>query len=624
MVTMTQGRINESTKLHVLSLAVLLAATLVAYASVFGHTFAVNLDDGVYVLRNQIIRGFTWDHVRVALARPYFGNYAPLHILSYMLDYTLWGLKPAGYLLANVLLHYLNGVLIYLLLFRISGRKRWGFVGAFIFLLHPVQVESVAWVSQRKNVLAMFFFLASFHFYLSYRTGGAKRRGLAYVLSVISFILSLLSKSVTVILPLVLFLYDLCYLEKQDRKRWLVDKVPYGIAAAAIAVVTIISQSPEFGGGRISYHGGSPVITFLTMLTVWPRYLRLLFYPTALSVIYYLPVKTGLDLSVLLSGLLVVLLGVAGVFLYRSKRKLSFWFFVFFIGFLPVSQIVPLVTLMNDRYMYFPMLGASAFLGSLCLTATERLPGYRRKAALAVLCVALLLLPWLSRERVSVWQNDLTLWTDTVGKCPDSEDAWYNLGRSYYDAGQMDNALDAYLRALSINPSAKDTLNNVGGIYMQKGHLLKARSFLLEALRVDPYYFEGLLNLGVNFYRSGEFEQAELTLKKALALRPRSAQVFLSLGDVYSKTNRLEMASECYRRAVALGAKGANVAFSWACVEARRGNSDGAIRLLESAFQLGYRDLETIEKDPDLKSLFSVPEFRHLLYRYFGEKAGNP
>jgi len=621
-----QAWINKNIRDHALSLAVLVAVTLVVYAPALGHHFLINLDDGVYVVRNEIIRGFTWDHVRVALARPYFANYAPLHILSYMLDYTFWGLKPAGFLLANVLLHYLNGVLIYFLLFRISGRKRWGFVGAFIFLLHPVQVESVAWVSQRKNVLAMFFFLASFHFYLSYRTRGAKRSGLAYVLSVISFILSLLSKSVTVILPLVLFLYDLCTLERQDRKRWLVDKVPYGIAAAAIAVVTIISQSPEFGGGRISYHGGSPVITFLTILTVLPRYLRLLFYPTptALSVLYYLPVKTGLDLPVLGSGLLVVLLGVAGVFLYRLKRKLSFWFFVFFIGFLPVSQIVPLVTLMNDRYMYFPMLGASAFLGSLCLTALEHLQAYRQKGALAVLCVVLLLLPWFSRERVPVWQNDLTLWTDTVGKFPDSEDAWYNLGRSYYDAGQMDNALDAYLRALSINPSAKDTLNNVGNIYMQKGHFLKARPFLLEALRVDPYYFEGLLNLGGNFCRTGEFEQAELTLRKALAIRPRSAQVFLSLGEVYSKTNRLEMASECYRRAVALGARGATIAFSWACVEARRGNSGGAIKLLESAFQLGYRDLESLKKDPDLKSLFLLPEFQHLLYTYFGERAGNP
>lgn len=621
---MTQRRMKEPTKLHILPLGVLLAATLVAYTSVFGHKFVVNLDDGVYVVGNEIIRGFSWSHAKVAFTRPYFGNYAPLHIVSYMLDYTFWGLKPAGFLITNVLLHYLNGFLIYLLLFRISGRMRLGFVAAFIFLSHPVQVESVAWVSQRKNVLAMFFFLASFHFYLSYRSEEAKRRGLAYLLSVISFILSLLSKSVTVILPLVLFLYDLCYPEKEDRKRWLVDKVPYGVVAAAIAVVTIISQSPEFGGGRAAYHGGSPVITFLTMLTVLPRYLRLLFYPTTLSVLYYLPLKTGLDLSILLSGLLAVLLGAAGVFLYRLKRNLSFWFFVFFIGFLPVSQIIPLVTLMNDRYMYFPMLGASAFLGSLFLSAMERLRGYRQKVGLAALCVVLLLLPLLSRERVSVWRNDLTLWTDTLSKCPDSEDAWYNLGRSYYDAGQMDNALGAYLRALSINPSAKDTLNNVGDIYMQKGHLLKARPFLLEALRVDPYYFEGLLNLGVNFYRSGEFEQAESTLRKALALRPRSAQVFLFLGDVYSKTNRLEMASECYRRAVALGAKGANVAFSWACVEAKRGNSDGALKLLEFAFQLGYRDTESLKKDPDLKSLFPLPEFQHLMRRYFGDRVGNP
>ncbi len=619
-----QERMNRSTELHILSLAVLFVATLVVYASTFGHGFVINLDDSVYVVGNQIIRGFSWSHVKVTFTRPYFGNYAPLHIVSYMLDYTLWGLKPAGFLLTNVLFHYLNGLLIYLLLFRISGRRRWGFLGAFIFLLHPVQVESVAWVSQRKNVLAMFFFLASFHFYLSYRREEAKRRSFFYAFSVIFFILSLLSKSVTVILPVVLFLYDLCYLQRHERKRWLVDKVPYGIATATIAVVTIISQSPEFGGGRIPYHGGSPIFTFFTMLTVLPRYLGLLFYPTSLSVLYYPPLKTEvLDLAVLWSGLLLFLLGIAGVLLYRLKRDLSFWFVLFFIGFLPVSQIVPLVTLMNDRYMYFPMLGASAFLGFLPLTAMGHLRGSRQKVAFVALCTVLLLLPWLSRERVSVWRNDLTLWADTVNKWPDSEDAWYNLGRSYYDAGLVDNALDAYLRALSINPSAKDVLNNIGAIYMEKGDILKARPFLLEALRFDPRYFEGLLNLGLNYYKSGEFEEAELTLRKALALRPQSAQALLSLGHLYFRTNRLEMASECYRKAVSLGVQNANVEFSRACVEARRGNSGEALKLLESALRLGYRDLESLKRNSDLNSLFSLPEFKHLVNRFSGERIGD-
>jgi Flp pilus assembly protein TadD len=602
--------------------AVLLAATFAVYASALGHDFLINLDDGNYVVGNEAIRGLTWEHLKDAFTRFYVGNYAPLHIISYMADYTLWGLRPAGFLFTNVLLHALNGLLFYFLLERMSGRKLWGFLAAFIFLFHPVQVESVAWISQRKNLLALFFFLAAFHSYLSYRTKGAGQGRLYYALSVATFILSLLSKSVAVILPLVLFLYDLCYLRKDERKSWLVDKIPYGIAAAAMAVVTIVSQSHELGGGRVSYYGGSPLYTALTMPTVFVRYLALLLWPAHLSVLYLPPLKTGIDAAVLSSGFVLVLLAVLGWLLYRRKRAFSFWFALFFIGFLPVSQIVPLVTLMNDRYMYFPMLGAAAFFSATALAVIDRLSGYWRILAAGALWLLLLLLPWRSWERLAVWRNDVTLWTDTVAKEPDSEDAWYNLGKSYYDAGQKDSALAAYSRALVINPAAKDVLNNIGGIYMEKGEILTARPFLVEAVTYDPEYFNGLLNLGTNYFLSGEFQNAEMTFQKALALRPRSARVLSSLGDVYLSMRKLDRADEYYEKAVQLGGRNANLEFNRARVEALRGRSGEALKLLESALHLGYRDLENIRKDSALDSLRALPDFKRLMHAFLSEGGG--
>jgi Flp pilus assembly protein TadD len=619
---MKQAFIREKIQPHMLPAAVLLAATFAVYASALGHDFLINLDDGNYVVGNEAIRGLTWEHLKDAFTRFYVGNYAPLHIISYMADYTLWGLRPAGFLFTNVLLHALNGLLFYFLLERMSGRKLWGFLAAFIFLFHPVQVESVAWISQRKNLLALFFFLAAFHSYLSYRTKGAGQGRLYYALSVATFILSLLSKSVAVILPLVLFLYDLCYLRKDERKSWLVDKIPYGIAAAAMAVVTIVSQSHELGGGRVSYYGGSPLYTALTMPTVFVRYLALLLWPAHLSVLYLPPLKTGIDAAVLSSGLVLVLLAVLGWVLYRRKRAFSFWFALFFIGFLPVSQIVPLVTLMNDRYMYFPMLGAAAFFSATALAVIDRLSGYWRILAAGALWLLLLLLPWRSWERLAVWRNDVTLWTDTVAKEPDSEDAWYNLGKSYYDAGQKDSALAAYSRALVINPAAKDVLNNIGGIYMEKGEILTARPFLVEAVTYDPEYFNGLLNLGTNYFLSGEFQNAEMTFQKALALRPRSARVLSSLGDVYLSMRKLDRADEYYEKAVQLGGRNANLEFNRARVEALRGRSGEALKLLESALHLGYRDLENIRKDSALDSLRALPDFKRLMHAFLSEGGG--
>ena len=150
-------------------LLVLLLAGLAIYGRMLGHDFLPTWDDAGYVLDNPDIRGFTIANLRAVFSRFYMGNYAPVQMLSYMLDYSIWGLRPWGYLLTNLLLHLANGLLFYHLVQRLEGDDSWAWLAALIFLVHPVQVESVAWVSQRKNLLAMLFSLLSFHGYLRFR-----------------------------------------------------------------------------------------------------------------------------------------------------------------------------------------------------------------------------------------------------------------------------------------------------------------------------------------------------------------------------------------------------------------------------------------------------------------------
>src|SRR5208337_146549 len=154
---------------HIMPIAVLVGITLVVYAASMGHKFLLNWDDSIYVVNNESIRGLSWVHLKEAFTQFYGGNYAPIQIISYIVDYTLWGLRPAGFIFSNVLIHIINGVLFYVLLVYLTRRKALGFLAAFIFLLHPVQVESVVWISQRKNLLAMLFFLVSFLFYIDYQ-----------------------------------------------------------------------------------------------------------------------------------------------------------------------------------------------------------------------------------------------------------------------------------------------------------------------------------------------------------------------------------------------------------------------------------------------------------------------
>jgi len=610
--------IFEKIRPHLLPVIVLSGLTCLVYANSLGHDFLLNWDDRLYVVDNETIQGITGEHLKDAFTRFYIGNYAPLHIISYMIDYALWGLRPSGFVFSNVLIHAVNGILFYLLLFRMNRRNVFGFLAAFIFLFHPVQVESVAWISQRKNLLAMFFFLLSFHFYISYRTAGRPQGKFFYISSILAFVLALLSKSVTVILPLVLFLYDLCYHEKSNRKSWMANKIPYLFAAGAALLIALKSQLPENDGGRISYAIEGPLGVFYTMLTVLARYFRIIFWPTELSAIYMPPMKVRIDGAVAWSALFVVLLVVLGFYLYRRRKELFFWYTLFFVGLLPVSQIVPIVTLMNDRYLYFPLLGAAAFYGLIALPSADNDYDYRKRGLSLILCLLIMPLPWLSWQRTSVWSNDSSLWMDTTRKTPNSPLAWNGLGMAYVGTGRFDEAADAFSKALSIDPDYEHALNNIGVLYNSRGKISEARPFLLKVVNLFPDNINGLMNLGINYYLSGEFRNAELTFKKALALNPQWPDALSRLGDVYLKMEKLDMARRYYREAIEMGGSKAHLEYGLACVESLSGHPREALERLESAFKMGYNDFQNITKDAALDSLRGLVDFQILMHKYFG------
>jgi tetratricopeptide (TPR) repeat protein len=607
----------EKIRPHLLPVVVLSALTFVVYANTLGHDFLLNWDDKLYVVDNETVQGITAEHLKDAFTRYYIGNYAPLHIISYMIDYSIWGLRPSGFIFSNVLIHAVNGILFYLLLFRMNQRNAPGFIAAFIFLFHPVQVESVAWISQRKNLLAMFFFLLSFHFYISYRTYGKPQSKFFYIVSILAFVLALLSKSVTVILPLVLFLYDLCYHEKSNRKSWVINKIPFLFIAGAALLIALKSQLPENDGGRISYAIEGTLGVFYTMLTVLARYFRIIFWPTNLSAIYMPPMKVRIDGAVAWSALLVVLLVVLGYYLYRRRKELFFWYALFFVGLLPVSQIVPIVTLMNDRYLYFPLLGAAAFYGLIAIPSVSDAYDFRKIGLSLMFCLLIVPLPWLSWQRTSVWSNDASLWMDTARKTPSSPLAWNGLGMAYVDEGRSDEAADAFLKALSIDPDYELALNNIGALYNSQGKISEARPYLQKLVELFPDDINGLVNLGINYSLSHEFQKAELTFKKVLALRPQSPDALSRLGYVYLKMKKLDMSRRYYREAIELGGSRAHLEYGLACVESLSGHPREALGHLEAALKMGYNDYQSITKDAALDGIRNLVDFQTLMHKYF-------
>ena len=610
---------------HIIPTIILVAVTIAVYLRTLGHDFQLFWDDEKYVTANETIKGFTLENLKNAFTTFTTGNYAPVQTISYMLDYQLWGMKASGFYLTNIVLNACNGILFYLILIRIGWSRLWAFFSAFVFLLHPVQVESVAWISERKNLLAMFFYLSAFASYLTYQMKGRGKGKGAYLLCFLFFVAALLSKSIAVIFPLMLLMFDYCYLEKSDRSRWQADKIPFLCAAAVIAWVTIQGQLPGDlpggGGGRADYHGGSPFATFLTMLTVLPRYLQLLFWPAGLSAIYDPPIKTGFDPAVMGGGILFILLVAGGVVLFRRNRRLFFWYGLFFVGLLPVSQIVPIVTLMNDRYLYFPMLGAAACFGSLAGSVNAF---SRKKRVIMLTSIGLIMisLTLLSFARAGVWKNELTLWRDASSMAPNHQVALYGLAQALQNSGDLDSAIPVYQRVLELNPRHLDALTHLGALYRSKNMPLKARTYLLDITRIYPSYAKGFVDLGINYYQTNDLDEAEKAFQGAQALQPRSKEAMWYLGLISLKTKRIDAARDYFQKVVSLGGSSADVQYNLACVESLSGHPGQALTHLESAFRLGFRERESIEKDSDLDSIRPLPGYKLLIHTYLGEKGG--
>lgn len=607
----------KNLRLHLWPVALLLVVTAAVYVRMLGHSF-LNWDDTLYVTRNTSIQGLTWHNIRTVFSSYYVGNYAPIQMLSYMLDYTAWGLWPGGFLLNNLLVHTLNGLLVYRLLLKWHFDRLSAAIGAGLFLLHPVQVETVAWVSQRKTLLAMFFFLLAWEGYDRYRNSPAGKGRFAYAASITALLLALLAKSVAVIFPLVIILYDICF-PVADRRLRLTDKIPYVLAAAGCAAISIHSQSPEFDGGRVpvGYFGGSPLGTFFVMLPVLCRYVGMLVWPVNLSAEYNFPLHPSFDITVFVSALLLIGLIFAGIRLYMYSQRLGFCFILFWIGILPVSQIIPLVTLINDRYFYFPMIGAAGLACAVASILQTQPVIIRLKLFYPMFIIPLLLLSILSFHRVSVWRNSTTLWSDAVIKSPNSSRSWGNLGEAYDSSVQWQSALTAYSRGLQLNPSNTEILYNCGYLYLSMGEYEKAHELLTKLLNFSPNHIRGLVALGnIHVYRLN-FIEAERAYKRAYSLQPDSFEVLIKLGNLAVLEDRFDLARGYYDQAEAKGWNDPEVAYQILCVESLAGRVDVALVWLEKALLRGYRDNYKLLNNSELAPLWAEPQFNQLMRKYF-------
>jgi hypothetical protein len=521
--------------LHGTVIALIVLATYAA--SVRG---AFVSDDIPEVATKQLIRSLDADHL-LAMFRSFDGpNYMPLNVLSFAVDYHLWGLEPTGFHLTNLLIHTLNALLIYTLLVKIELDMGLAFVAALIWAVHPLQVESVAWISERKNVLSGFFFFAAFYCYVLF---SARPRVTTYLGVSGLYTLALLSKMNTMVLPAICLAYEIAF-RFRLRARDVLAAIPL-LAMGAFAAWYNISGNPIHGG---DYWGGSALVSGLSSTVVVFWYAGNLLWPTRLCTFYDVPLHGSvLDVPVLLSVLGLAVLSALALYLIATKRRAGFWIVWFGITLAPMLNIVPFRSMMNDRYMYLPMLGPVVLLtgavrAGMGLVKLRYVPAVLAGAAI-VGCVG------LSYRRVGVWADALTLWqdwalrqyylpADPVYRQPDfnhklkylqdvtaryssSPAARNGLGALYFESGDFERAIPELEAALKLDPGASNIAANLGKAYAYAHRFGEAKELLERAVALDPYSFTAELTLARVNRIIGDLDGAQRAYEACARLRPK-------------------------------------------------------------------------------------------------------
>ncbi len=556
-------------------------AALTVYAVTVRHGF-VAYDDGAYVYENPAVTsGLSWRGIWWSLTAFQSANWHPLTWLSHMLDAQLFGPWAGGHHLTSTILHAVASTLYFLVFERLLGRRLPALLIALLFAVHPLHVQSVAWVAERKDVLSGLLMAAVLLAWVAFlrRPGRGRQAAVAGL-----FALGLLAKPMLVTLPCLLLLLDFWPLGRVGRgrttwRRAVIEKAPLLLLSAASAAVTLVAQR---SGEAVSSLAAVPLEERIAnaSLSLW-WYLGKTVWPTGLAIFYPHP-REGFS-----AGSIVALLGLAAVTAAVTgyRRKLP-WLTTGWYWYL--GMMVPVIGLVQvgsqgraDRYAYLPLLGI--FLaGAWCLVGV----GARRNWTWALALLLTVPLAASARYQVGFWRDGESLFRRGIEVVPGSTLAYLNLGKEYEARGEDDRALEAYRRAMAVDPEDASLPHTAASLLMRQGRLDEAAEYFRTAVRIAPDHVLARFSLGLLLMRGKQWREAADEFRAAVGRDPRFADAWLQYGTALYQGDDRPGAAEAFRRAVGLKPGNAMAHYNLGVVLGELGREEEARRHFEQARKL--------------------------------------
>lgn len=510
-------------------LPAILVVTFIVFANSLKNEFITNWDDNTYIINNPGIKDLSLKGLTTIFTSYHIGNYHPFTILSFALEFKLFGLNPRAFHFSNLLFHLVNVWLVFRLIILLGRRFEMAAVVSALFAIHPMHVESVSWISERKDVLYSMFFLSSLIAYIKYTNTQQKKY---FAWSIILFLFSLLSKSMAVTLPVVLILLDY-YLDRKFDRGTIIEKVPLFALSVIFGIVALQSQTqaislaPAYSLSDRMFIAGHALLTYCIKLIV----------PINLSAMYEYPAKAGGFLpwiyyaSPFMALALFAILVKAG----KNKKDVIFGISFFLITISLVIQVIPFGrALIADRYTYIPYIGLFYIIGLFyCRIAdgenelSRKIKPYLKNTSIAII----LLLALLSWNRNKVWRTGLTLFEDVIEKNP-------NIGYAYFARAE-----------------AKDDLKDYQGAI---------RDFS-ESIRFDSTFMDAWLNRGVMKHYVKDNPGAIADFTKAIGLKPGNPAVYMNRGICKLELNLKQEACRDFEKAAAMNFESANTMIKKYC-----------------------------------------------------------